>query len=161
MNFRASTPILEQTSTSTLAITVTGPSQSLYSQVPPGTSATAGYANATLDGSAGDVTLNASPMPNAHQFLIGGPGDTLNAASYGQDTFVFNNNFGHDTVNNFQPALDVIQLQATVWGGNVATIMADIQQVGANSVLTLDPNHVVTITNTQHASLTAADFHLV
>lgn len=74
---------------------------------------------------------------------------------------MFNNNFGHDTVNNFQPALDVIQLQQSVWGSNLATIMADIQQVGANSVLTLDVNHVITLTNIQHTSLTAADFHLV
>jgi len=28
-------------------------------------------------------------------------------------------------------------------------------------VLTLDANHVITITNIQHTSLTAADFHLV
>ncbi|HTB02708.1 MAG TPA: Ig-like domain-containing protein [Bradyrhizobium sp.] len=149
-----------QTSNSLLTIIVT-PANQTYVQVPAGGSATAGFGNTTLDGSAGNATLNASATLNAHQFLIGGPGDTLNAASYGQDTFVFNSNFGHDTVNNFQPALDVIQLQATVWGGSVANIMADIQQVGANSVLTLDPNHVVTITNTQHASLTAADFHLV
>jgi len=149
-----------QTSTSTLAITVTGPSLSLYSQVPPGTSATAGYANATLDGSAGDVTLNASPMPNAHQFLIGGSGDTLNAASLGQDTFVFANNFGHNTINNFQPATDIIQLQQSQFG-SIASVLADIQQVGADSVLTLDANHVITITNTQHASLIASDFHLV
>jgi hypothetical protein len=39
--------------------------------------------------------------------------------------------------------------------------MADIHQVGADSVLTLDASHVITITNTPHASLTAADFHLV
>ena len=38
--------------------------------------------------------------------------------------------------------------------------MADIHQVGADSVLTLDANHVITITNTAVASL-AADFHLV
>jgi hypothetical protein len=114
----------------------------------------------TLDGSAGNAALSAAATLNAHQFLIGGPGDTLNAASYGQDTFVFSNNFGHDTVNNFQPALDVIQLQQSVWG-NLANVMADIQQVGANSVLTLDANHVITITNIQHTSLTTADFHLV
>jgi len=149
-----------QTSTSTLAITVTGANQN-YVQVPAGGSATAGYANTTLDGSAGNATLSAAATLNAHQFLIGGPGDTLNAASFGQDTFVFNNNFGHDTVNNFQPALDVIQLQQSVWGSNIANIMADIQQVGANSVLTLDVNHVITISNIQHTSLTAADFHLV
>jgi hypothetical protein len=43
----------------------------------------------------------------------------------------------------------------------LAAVMADIHQVGADSVLTLDASHVITITNTPHASLTAADFHLV
>ena len=102
-----------QTSTAELAITVTGANQN-YVQVPAGGSATTGYSNTVLDGSAGNATLTAAATLNAHQILIGGPGDTLNAASYGQDTFVFTNNFGHDTINNFQPALDVIQLQQSV-----------------------------------------------
>jgi hypothetical protein len=67
---------------------------------------------------------------------------------------------GHETINNFQPALDVIQLQQSQFG-SLAAVMADIHQVGADSVLTLDASHVITITNTPHASLTAADFHLV
>ena len=94
-----------------------------------------------------------------HDYLIG-PGDILNAASFGQDTFVFADNFGHETINNFHPALDVIQLQQSQFG-SLAAVMADIQQVGADSVLTLDANHIITITNTQHTSLTASDFHLV
>ena len=36
-----------------------------------------------------------------------------------------------------------------------------MQQVGVDSVLTLDANHVITITNTKHTSLTAWDFHLL
>jgi len=146
-------------SSSTLTIEVIGGNQN-YVQVPSGTAATGGYGNTVLDGSAGNATLTAATTFNAHQTLIGGPGDTLNAASYGLDTFVFANNFGHDTINNFHPALDVIQLQQSQWG-SLANVMADIHQVGADSVLTLDANHVITIANTQHASLTAADFHLV
>jgi hypothetical protein len=148
-----------QTSTSTLAITVTGSNEN-YDQVPAGTAMTAGYGNTTLDGSAGNATLNASPTLNAHQFLIGGPGDTLNAASYGQDVFVFNNNFGHNIINNFQPAIDLVQLQQSQFG-SIAQVLADIHQVGANSVLTLDESHVITLTNVQHTSLTASDFHLI
>ena len=53
----------------------------------------------------------------------------------------------------------VIQLQQSQFG-SLAAVMADIQQVGADSVLTLDANHVITITNTPHTSLTASDFHL-
>jgi VCBS repeat-containing protein len=145
--------------TSTLTIEVTGGNQN-YVQVPAGGSATGGFGNTALDGSAGNATLTAATTFNAHQILIGGPGDTLNAASYGQDTFVFAGNFGHETINNFHPALDVIQLQQSQFG-SLAAVMADIHQVGADSVLTLDASHVITITNTPHASLTAADFHLV
>jgi hypothetical protein len=43
--------------------------------------------------------------------------------------------------------------------GSVANVLADIQQIGANSVLTLDASHAITLTNVQHTSL--ADFHLV
>jgi VCBS repeat-containing protein len=146
-------------STSTLTVEVVGANQN-FVQVPSGGSVTGGYGNTVLDGSAGNVTLTAATTFNAHQILIGGPGDVLNAASFGQDTFVFANNFGHDTINNFHPALDFIQLQQSQFG-SLAAVMADIQQVGADSVLTLDANHVITIANTPHASLTAADFHLM
>ena len=146
-------------STSTLTVEVVGANQN-FVFVPSGGSATGGYGNTVLDGSAGNATLTAATTFNAHQILIGGPGDVLNAASFGQDTFVFANNFGHETINNFHPALDVIQLQQSQFGG-LAAVMADIRQVGADSVLTLDANHVITIANTPHASLTAADFHLM
>ena len=148
-----------QDSTTTLSITVTGASQTDV-VVSPGLSATTGYGNTVLDGRAGNATLTAATTLNAHETLIGGPGDTLNAGSYGSDNFVFANNFGHDTINNFHPALDVIQLQQSQFG-SLANVLADIHQVGADSVLTLDANHVITLTNIQHTSLTAADFHLV
>jgi VCBS repeat-containing protein len=146
-------------SISTLTVEVDGTNQN-FVYVPAGGSATGGFGSTVLDGSAGNATLTAATTFNAHQILVGGPGDTLNAGSFGQDTFVFANNFGHETINNFHPALDVIQLQYSQFG-SLAAVMADIQQVGANSVLPLDANHVITITNTQHTSLTAADFHLV
>ncbi len=146
-------------STSTLTVEVVGANQN-FVFVPSGGSATGGYGNTVLDGSAGNATLTAATTFNAHQILVGGPGDVLNAASFGQDTFVFANNFGHETINNFHPTLDVIQLQQSQFG-SLANVLADIHQVGADSVLTLDANHVITVTNTAHTSLTAADFHLV
>ena len=142
-----------QTSTSKLAITVNGPSLPHF-PVSPGTTITAPDGNSTIDGSAGNVALNASPSPNAHQFPIGGAGDTPNVAAFGQDTFVFANNFGHNTINNFQPAIDIIQLQQPQLG-SIANVPADIPQVGADSALTL------VITDTHHTILTASDFHLM
>ena len=45
--------------------------------------------------------------------------------------------------------------------GGIANVLADIEQVGANGVLTLDANHVATLTNVRHTALTASDFHLM
>lgn len=146
-------------STSTLTVEVIGGNQN-FVFVPAGGSATTGYGNTVLDGSAGGATITAAATFNAHEILIGGPGDTLNAANFGQDTFVFAGDFGHNTVNNFHSALDIIQLQASQFG-SLANVFADLHQVGADSVLTLDASHVVTITNTALASLTQANFHLV
>lgn len=148
-------------STSTLTVAVVG-NNTAYVQVAPGTSATTNFGNTVLDGRAGNATLNAANTANAHEFLIGGPGDTLNAASFGLDTFVFVGDFGHNTINNFHlpGSVNFIQLQQSQFG-SVAAVLADLHQVGADSVLTLDPDHVITITNTQVASLTASTFHLV
>lgn len=146
-------------STSTMTVEVIGGNQN-FVFVPPGGSATSGYGNTVLDGSAGGATITAASTFNAHEVLIGGPGDTLNAANFGQDTFVFAGAFGHNTINNFHPALDIIQLQTSQFG-SLANVFADLHQVGADSVLTLDASHVVTITNTALASLTSANFHLV
>ncbi|UPK31765.1 tail fiber protein [Bradyrhizobium sp. 186] len=146
-------------STSTLTVEVIGGNQN-FVFVPAGGSATSGYGNTVLDGSAGGATITAAATFNAHEVLIGGPGDTLNAANFGQDTFVFAGAFGHNTINNFHPALDIIQLQTSQFG-SLANVFADLHQVGADSVLTLDASHVVTITNTALANLTSANFHLV
>ncbi|GAA0020831.1 tail fiber protein [Bradyrhizobium diazoefficiens] len=146
-------------STSTLTVQVIGGNQN-FVFVPAGGSATTGYGNTVLDGSAGGATITAASTFNAHEILIGGPGDTLIAGNYGRDTFVFAGDFGHNTINNFHTALDDIQLQASQFG-SLANVFADLHQVGADTVLTLDATHVVTITNTALASLTSANFHLV
>jgi hypothetical protein len=131
-----------------------------YVYVPVGSSATAEYGDAVLDGSAGNDTLTATGTLNAHQILIGGPGDTLHAANFGQDTFVFAGNFGHDTITTFHPSLDIVQLQRSQFA-NLATVGEHLHQVGASSVLTLDAHDSITFTDTLRASLTASDFRLV
>ncbi|WP_315837405.1 Ig-like domain-containing protein [Bradyrhizobium prioriisuperbiae] len=148
-----------QSSSSTLSIAVVGNNYA-YVAVPPGGSTGTGYGNIVLDGSAGGATLTSLNSYNAQHILIGGPGDILNSATSGRDTFVFAGDFGHNTINNFTTSLDTIQLQQSQVG-SIASVMADLHQVGADAVLTLDASHVVTITNMQVASLTAANFHLV
>ncbi|WP_413989005.1 DUF4347 domain-containing protein [Labrys okinawensis] len=147
------------TSPTTLNISVVGGNYA-YVQVPSGGSAATGYGNTILDGSAGNATLTAAATFNAHEILIGGPGDVLNAGNTGQDIFVFAGDFGHNTINNFHTKLDTIQLQQSQFG-SIANVLTNLHPAGADSVLTLDSTHVVTITNMQVASLTASNFHLV
>jgi hypothetical protein len=59
-----------------------------------------------LDGTAGNNTLLAG---NGATVLIGGPNDTLTGGK-GADTFVFMGQFGANTITNYNPNKDIIQL---------------------------------------------------
>jgi hypothetical protein len=94
---------------------------------------------------AGTMTQTASTSPTATAPTAG-------------DTFVFAANFGHETITNFHPDMDVIEIDHTM--------IADIQHLldtahDTNAVSTLDPNHATApqhMTNVQlphHQS----DFH--
>jgi Ca2+-binding RTX toxin-like protein len=59
-----------------------------------------------LDGTAGNDTLSAG---NGAATLIGGPGDTL-TGGHGQDAFVFLGDFGANTITNYNPSKDLIEV---------------------------------------------------
>ncbi len=84
----------------TLTVLITSPGETYVAAASGGTIA-AGNGAYVLDGSAGNVTETAGG--GAAQWLIGGPGDTLNAGSTA-DTFLFEPGFGKVTVNNFNTA---------------------------------------------------------
>lgn len=86
-----------------------------------------------LDGGAGNLTVVAT---NGATVLIGGPGDTLTGGK-GADTFVFIGQFGHDTITNYNPNKDIIQLDQTQFP-TLAAVHAASQQVGANTVTITD-----------------------
>jgi Ca2+-binding RTX toxin-like protein len=81
--------------------------------------------------------------------LIGGPGDTLTGGK-GADNFVFVGNFGQDTITNYNPNKDVIELDHNQFPNGLADVQHASQPgvdphggtdvvitVGANSI-TLD-----------------------
>jgi hypothetical protein len=117
--------------------------------------------NQTLDGSAGNVVLDATNAPkNTTTTLIGGPGDTLigtldsHGKPAGGDIFVFHGNFGQNTITNYA-AGDKIQFDSSAFGSNPAAILSDAHQVGADTVIT-DPHNsanTVTLTDVQLSSL--------
>jgi hypothetical protein len=115
-----------------------------------------GYIGPVLNGSAGGQSLTAGSTPTT---LIGGPGDVLTAGS-GADTFVFQSNFGTNTVNNFTSGVDTLQFSHSIFA-NATTALANAHQVGSNVAITYDAQDVVTLHNVQLANLHTSDFHIV
>jgi tryptophan-rich protein len=114
-----------------------------------------GTSPTVLDGHTGGQTLTA----NGPSTLIGGPNDILNGGP-GADTFVFLENFGANTVNNFTPLVDQLEFSQSVFA-DVATALGGAQQVGTDVLIAHDAQDVVTLHNVQLANLHASDFHIV
>jgi hypothetical protein len=91
------------------------------------------------------------------QWLVGGAGDTLNGKS-STDTFLFPANFGHETINNFNTKLDVIDLPHSEFP-NFAAVQADLHASGNSVVLTLDAADSITLTHLSVQSLHSQNFH--
>jgi VCBS repeat-containing protein len=147
------------TTTTTFTVIVTSPNEN-YLTGSTGQTLNAQFGNWVLDGSAGNMTLNASITFNSHQVLIGGNGDTLNGSHYGLDEFMFAPNFGNETISNFEPSRNVIALPHVDFA-NFAAVMAHAQQVNADTVITLDAHDTITIKDTVISSLNASNVHIV
>jgi Tryptophan-rich Synechocystis species C-terminal domain/Putative esterase len=114
-----------------------------------------GASPTVLDGHTGGQTLTA----NGPSTLIGGANDILNGGP-GADTFVFLQNFGANTVNNFTPLVDTLEFSKSAFA-DATTALGHAQQAGTDVVITQDAQDVVTLHNVQLANLHATDFHLV
>ncbi|PCH72383.1 MAG: hypothetical protein COC12_06200, partial [Rhodobacteraceae bacterium] len=101
----------------------------------------------TLFGGNGDDTLN------------GGDGnDTLNGG-FGRDTFVFATGGGRDVIEDFNRGNDSIQLEG--FGMNRAQALNAAAQGGADVVIDLGGGDIITLLNTDLASLTRSDFDII
>ena len=140
----------------TMTVLVTGTSE-IYLNASSGSTITAGSGNYVLDGSNGNMHLNAGK--SGTQWLVGGPGDTLTGGN-STDRFMFAPNFGNETINNFNTSHDVIDLPASMVE-NFTALQADMHASGANTVITLDAQDAITITNMTIAHLTANNFHFI
>jgi hypothetical protein len=79
----------------------------------------------------------------------------------GGDTFVFAANFGHETITNFHPDTDVIEIDHTVFADFQALLAAAHDDRNGSAVITADPNDTVTLKNVTVAQLVhyQGDFH--
>jgi serralysin len=77
------------------------------------------------------------------------------------DTFVFAANFGHETIANFHPDTDVIEIDHTVFADFQALLAATHDDANGNAVIAANPNDTITVKNVTVAQLVhhQSDFH--
>jgi hypothetical protein len=109
---------------------------------------------------------------NSNNTITDGGADTLTGGGQANqtltgigsnDTFVFTSRFGHDTITNFQPKTDVLQIDHSVFA-NVQALLAATQDDGhGNAVITADLHDSITLQHVTLAQLQAhhSDFHII
>jgi hypothetical protein len=98
---------------------------------------------------------------SGNDFLIAGPKDTLTGAAE-NDTFVFNANFGKNSVTDFDVNHDVLALSHTLFTNDtVAQVLSQTHDTGAGAVITVDAHDTITLLGVTTAQLAAhpSDFH--
>jgi Ca2+-binding RTX toxin-like protein len=116
----------------------------------------AGNGGETLNGNGGDDLLFGGNGPDR---IIGGTGDDTLTGGNGPDTFVFAAGFGHDVITDFTPA-DRIEFDDGLFGSFQA-VQAASQQLGNDTVITLDIDNSITLQGVASKSLRASDFSFV
>ena len=93
--------------------------------------------------------------------IDGRSGDDLLTGGAGADTFVVGKRLGHDTVTDFEAdGTDVVEVSSIAFA-DFAAISAAMQQVGDDTVITLDADNSITLQGTRREDLDASDFDLV
>jgi hypothetical protein len=89
-------------------------------------------------------------------FLIGAPNDTL-VAGTGNDTFVFNQAFGKETVVGFNPNQDQLSFNHALFAqATAAFVISEAHDSRFGAVITVDPHDTVTLTGVTVAQLQTA-----
>jgi len=123
----------------------------------------------TVTGADGTDTLhggiNAARGSQFNDFIRGSSLNDTFTGYGGVDTFAFGGDFGNDTVRDFVAGQgigvdDVLQLDHTQFA-DFNAVLAHSQQNGADTVISLDPTHSITLLNVSLASLQAHDFVFV
>jgi hypothetical protein len=133
------------------------------------TSSSSGDASQTVTATTGADTSLASnaatntPAATSDSTQAGTTTQTASASptANGNDTFVFAANFGHETITNFHPDTDVIEIDHAVFANFQALLAATHDDGNGNAVITADPNDTITVKNVTVAQLVQhqGDFH--
>ena len=115
-----------------------------------------GNGNDTTNGGSGNDSLSGG---NGNDRIAGGSGNDTMTGGNGNDLFVFEGGFGHDTITGFQ-SNDQIQFNSDLFA-NFAAVQAASQQVGTNTLITLDADNTITLQNVALGNLQSNDFVFV
>ncbi|MEN5238329.1 MULTISPECIES: retention module-containing protein [Pseudomonas] len=126
--------------------------------------------NDTLIGNGGDNVLNGGAGNDVlkggggNDTLIGGPGDDTLTGGSGNDTFVWQKgDSGHDTVTDFTPGSDRLDLSQLLQGENATSASLDdylhfkVSGTGSNVVSTIEVSSVAGAAPTQTIELAGVD----
>jgi Ca2+-binding RTX toxin-like protein len=113
---------------------------------------TGGNGADTLNGGDGNDSLSGG---NGADALMAGTGNDTLTGGNGPDTFAFGAVFGKDLVTDFHQG-DQIKFDGAF--ANFAAVQDAMQQVGADTVIRMDADHMITLTGVSMASLHASDF---
>jgi hypothetical protein len=105
----------------------------------------------------GDTTSTSTQAGATTQTTLAAPA----AIGPNGDTFVFAANFGHETIANFHPETDVIEIDHTVFADFHAVLAAAHDDANGNAVIAANPNDTITVKNVTVAQLVQhqSDFH--
>ena len=112
----------------------------------------------TLYAPAGNILLQAG---TGNDVLIAGRNDTL-AGGTGADTFVFNRQFGKDTVTDFNVSQDILALDHRLFvNATVSQVLSQTHDSKAGAVIVVDAHDTITLTGVSVAHLQThlSDFH--
>lgn len=93
--------------------------------------------------------------------LAGGSGNDTLTGGGANETFVFKPMFGIDIIMDFEtpgPGMDHIDFQPGTFS-DLASVIAGTQQVGSDTVITLDAANAITVKNVAVSSLNQTQFH--
>ncbi|GAU85718.1 cadherin domain-containing protein [Bosea sp. BIWAKO-01] len=119
-----------------------------------------GGGNDRLSGLGGNDTVSGEAGAD---ILDGGAGADVLIGGTGNDTFIFSQNFGHDTISDFGDVggnNDRIQFSTATFA-NFGAVAAASQQIGADVVITVDENNSVILANIAIGTLGSSDFFFI